>query len=317
MFGLKKSKIIIPPGGCLPSKPDVRDIPLSAIQAPIELRELPENYIIPYQLRISNQDNYPHCVGYASATLKEEKERREQNPVDFDGDWIYRKCKEIDNYPGSGTYLRTAMKVLQKEGAKPLNMEATDEMVYSKYRIGGYAKVDLSFKGLRSAIYQNGIIMAGFYGDNEGWRTAYIKPPKEIKWGHAVALIGFNENYIIGQNSWGLNFGNKGLFYVPENYIPFEAWAVLVDLPEDFEKEKKPKYTFNQDLKFGMKNADVIWLQRCLKYLGCFPQIIDCTGYFGQITLRAVILFQTSYGISPQSGYVGPLTRSKLNELFK
>ena len=315
----KKKKFNIPKNpGAIPSPLDHRDIPLSAIQAPIELRELPESFIIPYQLRISDQNGYPRCVGYSTATLKEEKERREQQPIDFAGDWIYKKCKEIDGYPGEGTYLRIAMKVLQKTGAKPINVDVTDEIIYSKYKIGGYTRVDeLSFERLKSAIYQNGVILVGFIGSNQGWQSAYIRPPRpgESTWGHAVALIGFKKDYIIGQNSWG-DWGDKGLFYVPKNYLPFEAWAILVDLPNDFAKEEKPKHTFNQDLRYGDRNEEVVWLQKCLKYLGCFPQIIECTGYFGQITLRAVQLFQQSYNISPQSGFVGLITRSTLNQLF-
>jgi peptidoglycan hydrolase-like protein with peptidoglycan-binding domain len=310
-----REKVNIPEiPGAVPSPFDIRDIPLSAVQTPIELRELPENYIIPYKLRISDQNGYPHCVGYSAATLKEEKERREQLSVDFDGDWIYRKCKEIDGYNGPGTYLRIAMKVLQKDGAKSLDGSKEDAQ---RYKIGGYARVDdLSFEGLKRAIYQNGAIMAGFYGDNEGWKTAYIKPPKERKWGHAVTLIGFNKGYIVGQNSWGEDWGDRGIFYICPQYQPFESWAVLVDLPNDFQRADRPKHIFSQDLRLGMRNSEVVWLQKCLKYLGCFPQIIDTTGFFGQITLRAVQLFQQSYNISPASGFVGPITRAKLNEIF-
>ena len=302
--------------GCLPSPQDYRDVPLGAVQ---EFVKLPENYRIPYILRISNQGLKPHCVGYSSATLKEAKERREQNFIDFDGDWIYNRCKERDEIPNhKGTYLRTGLKVLQKLGAKPLNSPE-----YEKYRIGGYIRADSTFEGLKQAIYRSGVVMAGFRGSNQGWKTAYIRPPKknEKQWGHAVSLIGWNKKYIIGQNSWGEKKQDKGYFYFNENYLPFEVWAILVDLPNNWQellgKEKEmPKYFFANNLWYGIKNEEVRMLQKCLKYKGCFPLNTECTGYFGLITFKAVKTFQIRYGIKPGSGYVGILTRAKLNDFF-
>jgi len=184
----KKTQFIPPIPGAIPSPPDTRDVPLSAVQATIELRNLPETYIIPYKLRISNQNGFPRCVAYSAATLKEEKERREQMAIDFDGDWIYQECKKIDNYSGPGTYLRVALKVLNTKGAKPLDQSETEA---ERYKIGAYASVDnLSIQGLKSAIYQNGAIMAGFIGSSAGWQTAYVRPPQpgEATWGHAVCV---------------------------------------------------------------------------------------------------------------------------------
>lgn len=313
----KKTKKIPEIPGAIPSLVDTRDILLSSVQISLPLRQLPKNYLVPYILRISDQINTPHCVGYSAATIKEEKEMREQRKLNFDGDWLYRECKKIDNYDGPGTYLRTVMKVLKSRGAKPLNENETEAV---KYKIGGYAKIDsLIFEELKSAIYQNGVIQLGFHGSNQGWRTAYIRSPKngERIWGHAVTAIGFNEKYIIGQNSWGEDWGDNGLFYIPKTYRPFEAWAILVDLPKDFVQQKKPVHEFKQNLKLTDKNNEVKQLQICLKYLGVFPQIIECTGYFGPVTLCSAQLFQQSYNITPISGYVGPLTRNKLNEIFK
>jgi len=229
MFGLKKIKFQIPPSGCMESPSDPRDVLLSAIQ-PVIMR-YPKEYPPPFDLTILNQNGYPHCVGYSSAALKQEREMREKNTIIFDGDWIYKKCKELDQCPNmAGTWLRIAMKVLQKIGAKPIDKLEEEAL---KYKIGSYAKVDeLTFEGLKKAIFVNGALLSGFIGSNAGWQTAYIRPPKsgETTWGHAVTLIGYNENYLIGQNSWG-DWGDKGLFYVPKNYLPFEAWAILSDEP--------------------------------------------------------------------------------------
>jgi hypothetical protein len=315
-----KKKIELPAiKGCIPSPLDKRDILLSAVQAPIPLNQLPESFIIPYKLTVLNQNGYPACVGFSAASLKAEKERREQKLIDFDGLWLYNKCKELEGNNLPGTYLRLAMKVLKDIGAKPLNELETEA---SKYKIGAYAKVDdVTFDGIKSAIYQNGVLISGFYGSDQGWQNAYIRPPKfgEEIWGHAIALIGFLKDYIVGQNSWGIGWGDQGLFFIPKTYIEssnfMEAWASLVDLPDDFVTIEKPIHAFTINMKQGDKNKEVVWLQKCLKYLGVFPLVIDCTGFYGQITVQAVRLFQTSYGLT-QTGAINATDRVKLNSVF-
>lgn len=65
-------------------------------------------------------------------------------------------------------------------------------------------------------------------------------------------------------------------------------------------------YYFGTDLKLGMRGADVTALQNVV---GISP----ATGYFGPLTLAKVKTYQSNNGISPVSGYVGPVTRAKLN----
>ena len=226
MFGLKKNKIPIPPGGCIPSKPDGRDVLASQV-SPI-VKRISEECLPPFDLTVLNQFQEPSCVGQTGALIKQERELMERITETFDGSWIYKKCKEIDGIPNiAGTFFRVGMKVLQKQGAKPLNGKETDAY---KYRIGGYARLDsLTFDNLKKAIFINRSIMAGFHGTNEGWQTATIRPPRagETIWGHATALVGYTKRYLIGINSWGDGWGDKGYFYVPETYLPFESWETF------------------------------------------------------------------------------------------
>ncbi len=73
-----------------------------------------------------------------------------------------------------------------------------------------------------------------------------------------------------------------------------------------------------RDLEFGMSGEDVKGLQVYLNTNG-FPIVASGYGslgnettYFGALTRQAVIAFQIAKGISPASGYVGPLTRQEL-----
>ncbi len=64
-------------------------------------------------------------------------------------------------------------------------------------------------------------------------------------------------------------------------------------------------YQFTKNLKKGMRGADVTALQTAL---GISP----ATGYFGNMTLAAVKTYQTANMI-PSTGFVGPMTRAKMN----
>ena len=75
-----------------------------------------------------------------------------------------------------------------------------------------------------------------------------------------------------------------------------------------------------KDLEFGMKDYDIVILQDLLKDLGYFP-VIDSTGYYGAITVKAVIDFQLKNGIiktenSPGAGRCGPATRAYINSNY-
>ncbi len=70
-------------------------------------------------------------------------------------------------------------------------------------------------------------------------------------------------------------------------------------------------FMFNMNLGFGMRNNDVRELQlRLNQEVGTN---LPGTTYFGTLTRTAVRQYQTAKGISPVSGYVGPLTRAALN----
>jgi len=71
-------------------------------------------------------------------------------------------------------------------------------------------------------------------------------------------------------------------------------------------------YTFAKNLTVGSKGEDVKQLQSVL-IAGGYLKIAAPTSYFGPATKAAVIAWQKAVGISPTSGYVGALSRAKLN----
>lgn len=70
------------------------------------------------------------------------------------------------------------------------------------------------------------------------------------------------------------------------------------------------------NLYLGTSGSEVSCLQQFLKNQGAdiYPEGF-VTGNFGSMTNAAVIKFQAKYGIS-QTGFVGPLTRTKINQIL-
>ncbi len=72
---------------------------------------------------------------------------------------------------------------------------------------------------------------------------------------------------------------------------------------------------FARDLYFGLRNdPDVVRLQEFLRAQGYFAYP-ESTGNYFSATVEAVRKFQAANNISPQSGYFGPLTRGKVNQV--
>ncbi len=309
--------------GAVPSPLDLRDIPATAVIP--ETQITPKVWINPVQVPHKNQGQKPKCVASAGSVIDEFLKGIFGESVELDDDWLYAECKKIDGYDGPGTYLRTMLSVLKNKGCLPVGGDPNNVALIAKYKIPGYVNVATDFQSLKDAIYKFGYILGGFHGSNEGWQTAYIRPPKagETIWGHGTAPKDFPvEIFIRDQNSWGEGWGDKGDFYFDKNYPLFEAWAVVGELPANWETllpdpTKKPKHNFTVQLSIQAEGDEVKALQNCLVWFGCMTQAQVNTGYgfFGLKTLAAVKLFQLRNGIQ-QTGNVGPLTLAALNKIF-
>lgn len=81
-------------------------------------------------------------------------------------------------------------------------------------------------------------------------------------------------------------------------------------------------YVFNTNLTIGSTGTDVMNLQKVLNMSADTQVAASGVGSagnesstFGPLTRSAVIKFQLKHGISPAVGYVGPITRAKLNTM--
>ena len=80
-------------------------------------------------------------------------------------------------------------------------------------------------------------------------------------------------------------------------------------------------FTFTQDEWQGQSGGQVMWVQEFLNGHGFTVAASGAgspgneTSYFGGLTKAAVMNFQSSEGITPVSGYWGPLSRAKANAI--
>lgn len=105
-----------------------------------------------------------------------------------------------------------------------------------------------------------------------------------------------------------------------ESFLKKRCWAILCVVPDvAFEQ---PGYVFDVDMVYGAKGPEVKKLQEVLIILGFLKKGLN-TGYFGTLTLRAVMALQEKYrddilkpvGLKQANGKVLSYTRKKLNEL--
>ncbi|MES2213642.1 MAG: peptidoglycan-binding protein [Patescibacteria group bacterium] len=71
---------------------------------------------------------------------------------------------------------------------------------------------------------------------------------------------------------------------------------------------------FTRNLSLYMKGNDVKLLQIFLQSKGYLPSTLVPTTLFGNMTYSALVKYQKDMGISPASGYFGPLTRKVVNQ---
>lgn len=208
---------------------------------------------------IKNQKNLGSCVAFAAAAMKEWQERKEHNAevkegkrdhrkgkeYDYSEAWIYWNCKKIDGYNGEGTYLRTAMQVLNRIGVPTekawtysddkLNIgkpKSWASLISKWALIGNYYRVN-SVADAKITLAKDGPFMMGipcFYDFFFAGKNGIVKDPANGErnyGGHALCVVGYDDErkLIKFKNSWGTNWGKNGYGYISYNYFDKYSWS--------------------------------------------------------------------------------------------
>lgn len=241
--------------GAIPSPPDIRDYVLSSPN--LNTSNLPVTYLNS-PIKIKDQGTHSTCVAHSLASLIEFHNMKDaKNYTRFSTDFIYG-CRVDSDYFGEGMYLRDGLKVIQKYGDVEYSLlpgNTNTPQACSKVnnnfeqlkvqafpnRISTYYKIN-SIEELKYSLYHYGPVVAAmkwFKDSKVNSKGVYQYNSIDQFYGHAVLILGWDENNIIVQNSWGINFGKKGLFYVPFNKMN-EVFRELYGITDDIINVKTP-----------------------------------------------------------------------------
>jgi len=229
--------------GWVKDHPDYRDHPLQLA--------LGINQLVPKERdlrgdmpRVRDQGALGSCTAHAGTTVVEYVERYDHDP-DHDAlsrlwTYYYTRLLEGNKDSDSGATIRNTFKVLATRGAPRER--------YWPYTIGKFK--DEPTAGQRSAPHHRVLEYQSLTdGDEqamkaclaEGYPFAFGFAVYESFWDitedgkwdaerghidgyHAVVCVGYTENGWIVRNSWGVDFGDNGYFYVPNSFMRDEAW---------------------------------------------------------------------------------------------
>lgn len=223
----------------LPDRLDLRDRPY----APSIHRPPPRAFAPDRRLPVLDQANTSACTGFALATvanylLRKHRQRQPQvSPY-----MLYSMARRYDEFPGAtrdtGSSVRGAMKGWYKHGAcdddlwkTGLALPPADKnpardwwLDAAKRPLGAYYRVDTrSVTDMHVALFEVGILYASAVchsgwmaklepaGSKSGFPTIPHRDAAPSDGGHAFAIVGYDEEGFLLQNSWGPKWGKNGI----------------------------------------------------------------------------------------------------------
>lgn len=198
--------------GLIPSPKDERDYKYSQVKASATREVLPKKYTT-VSTAVRDQGGSGTCVGMSTSAVQESDEMLNGNMDHLSPLFLYRECKQIDGLNAEGTYIRTAMKVLQDKGicleslypyidsedTRKLKFPTVASKVYTdakKRKIKNYAALE-TLNDVKSAIYnENAVVLGVFVTDSfmNSKNGCVGAPLGRMYGGHAIAAVGWDDD---------------------------------------------------------------------------------------------------------------------------
>lgn len=203
---------------------------------------------------VTDQGNLGSCTAHAIAQLVQFLFRKNNMPYfPVSKLFIYYQERLLEgtvNYD-AGAYIRDGMKVVNKQGSpkeslwpyvvknfkkKPPQAAYTDGL---RHKVIEYRRIDnTKINDLKSCLSSGFPIVGGFsvyesFLSTSVSQTGIVPYPainERMVGGHAIMVVGYNDSTqrFTCQNSWGLDWGDRGFFYMPYAYF------VNPNLADDF-----------------------------------------------------------------------------------
>lgn len=168
------------------------------------------------------QGSKPHCAGYSIANLIEAVLwKRTGKLANINADQIYAHAKMLDgDVSGEGTYLECAIKAALKLGGLPNAESIKTGFLYSD-------GTDKTVEQLKYLVHKYDFVHAGF-NITTGWYSCnrqdpVIKHTNINLGGHAVLVVGYDQDGAYIQNSWGKEWGASSFGVLPWDSFKKEA----------------------------------------------------------------------------------------------
>ena len=210
---------------------------------------------------IRNQGSQGTCYAQSAACMKEWQEKKNYNHDEyFSPQFFYnlRSNKYDENKDNDdGMFGRDVMNILRtygicKEVDYPYGLiqhkDDIDESLFNKAKINiinSYARI-FNIDDLKLSLFKNGPALIGFPVFNYGPEMWKQNQGESFQGGHAMTVVGYDENGFIIRNSWGDNWCNEGYTcYKYEDWgSHWEIWSTVDKkdiFPEEEESEENPE----------------------------------------------------------------------------
>ena len=243
---------------------------------------------------IRNQGSQGTCYAQSAACMKEWQERKDIGfNKYFSPQFFYnnRSNKYDDNSENDdGMNGRDVMKLLKNIGiceeddykyGRIEDKSSIETGLYLKARkncIKSYAKIE-NMDELKLSLYNNGPCLIGMPVYNYSGQLWKKKDGETFLGGHAMVIVGYNNEGFIIRNSWGINWGDEGYsIYKYEDWgVHWEIWTtidekngdIIVPGEEDKEEEKREEEEKEDENKVE-EDKEEEYKTKCW----CFPSFI-------------------------------------------
>ena len=189
---------------------------------------------------VRDQGNQGTCYAQSAACMKEWQEKKDYGFDDYFSPqffynnrdyWNNDKQDGEDYYEDYGMTGRDVMKILKevgicKESDYPYKkIETANEISNEikekakKHVVKKYARI-YELNDLKSSLFKNGPCLIAFPVYNYGPEMWKQQNNEKMSGGHAMTVVGYNENSFIIRNSWGSYWNDSGYCY-----YKFEDWG--------------------------------------------------------------------------------------------
>ena len=198
-------------------------------------------------LPIRDQGSQGTCYAQSACCMKEWQESRDYGLKSYLSPQFFYNIRfnkyDDDENNDYGMYGRDVMKILSKIGIcleenypyghiehrDQISQQLYDEA--SQHRIKHYARIE-SMDDLKSSLFHNGPCLITVPVYNYGEYMWIPEGKEDHQGGHAMTVVGYNNDGFIIRNSWGNTWCNNGYCIFPYGHwgAQWEVWTTIDDL---------------------------------------------------------------------------------------